>query len=255
MTWRIWLFSFFGPIVCSVIFIKNQNCSFKKFAVSITTSVKPFASGAGFLLFCIFMALCVIAPPSCWDELFKCLLPCVDFEPSQADCALVYYISGIWHSAWLLRANWVLWDVLLVLIAVVIWPKYVTGGDTETETSVLVFFSCAPMGWGQSHLSTALAVPPRKGNPRPVLALLWVFPGGSDGKASARNVGDPESIPGLGRSPGEGNGNPLQYSCLENPMDGGAWWATVHGVAKSRTWLSDFTLLYFCEKYYKPITV
>ena len=49
------------------------------------------------------------------------------------------------------------------------------------------------------------------------------FPGGSDGKASARNVGDLGSIPGLGRSPGEGNGNPLQYSCLENPTDGGAW--------------------------------
>ena len=60
-------------------------------------------------------------------------------------------------------------------------------------------------------------------------------------KASAYNVGDPGSIPGLGRSPGEGNGNPLQYSCLENPMDGGAWWAAVHGVAKSQTWLSDFT--------------
>ena len=59
-------------------------------------------------------------------------------------------------------------------------------------------------------------------------------------KASAYNVGDLGSIPGLGRSPGEGNGNPLQYSCLENPMDGGAWWATVHGVAKSRTRLSDF---------------
>ena len=50
-----------------------------------------------------------------------------------------------------------------------------------------------------------------------------VFPGGSDGKASAYNVGDLGSIPGLGRSPVEGNGNPLQYSCLENPMDRGAW--------------------------------
>ena len=49
------------------------------------------------------------------------------------------------------------------------------------------------------------------------------FPGGSDGKVSAYNAGDPGSIPGLGRSSGEGNGNPLQYSCLENPMDGGAW--------------------------------
>ena len=67
------------------------------------------------------------------------------------------------------------------------------------------------------------------------------FPGSSDGKASAYNMGDLGSIPGLGRSPGEGNGNPLQYSCLENPMDQGAWWATVHGVAKSWTRLSDFT--------------
>ena len=67
------------------------------------------------------------------------------------------------------------------------------------------------------------------------------FPGGSDSKMSAYNAGDLGSIPGSGRSPGEGNGNPLQYSCLENPMDGGAWRATVHGVAKSRTQLSDFT--------------
>ena len=69
------------------------------------------------------------------------------------------------------------------------------------------------------------------------------FPGGSEGKASAYNARDPGSIPGLGRSPGEGNGNPLQYSCLENSMDGGAWWATVHGVAKSRTRLRDLTSL------------
>ena len=59
-------------------------------------------------------------------------------------------------------------------------------------------------------------------------------PGGSDGKASAYNEGDLGSIPGLGRSPGEGNGNPLQYSCLENPMDEEAWWAIVHEVTKSR---------------------
>ena len=52
--------------------------------------------------------------------------------------------------------------------------------------------------------------------------LLGGFPGGSDGKASGYNAGDPDLIPGLGRSPGEGNGSPLQYSCLENPMDGGA---------------------------------
>ena len=67
--------------------------------------------------------------------------------------------------------------------------------------------------------------------------------GSSDGKACVYNVGDPGSIPELGRSSGEGNGNPLQYYCLENPKDRGAWKATVHGVAKSRTRLSDFTYL------------
>ena len=56
------------------------------------------------------------------------------------------------------------------------------------------------------------------------------FPGGSEVKATACNAGDLGSVPGSGRSPGEGNGNALQYSCLENPMDGGACWATVHGV-------------------------
>ena len=75
-----------------------------------------------------------------------------------------------------------------------------------------------------------------------VCVYLLDFPGGSDGKASAYNAGDQGSIPGSGRSPGERNGNPLQCSCLENPMDGGAWLATVHGVAKSQTRLSDFTV-------------
>ena len=68
------------------------------------------------------------------------------------------------------------------------------------------------------------------------------LPGGSDSKVSAYNAGDLGSTPGSGRSPREGNGNPLQYSCLENPMDGGAWLATVHGAAKSRTRLNDFTI-------------
>ena len=60
----------------------------------------------------------------------------------------------------------------------------------------------------------------------------WGFPHSSVGKESACNVGDMGSIPGSGSCPGEGNGNPLQYSCLENPTDRGAWQATVHGVAK-----------------------
>ena len=61
------------------------------------------------------------------------------------------------------------------------------------------------------------------------------FPGGSDSKEPACNMGDPGSIPGLGRSPGEGHGNPLQYSSLENPMDRGGWWAIVHRVTKNPT--------------------
>ena len=61
------------------------------------------------------------------------------------------------------------------------------------------------------------------------------FPGGSDGKESACSAGDLGSIPWSGRSPGEGNVNPLQYSCLENSMDRGAWWAVVHGVTKGQT--------------------
>ena len=65
--------------------------------------------------------------------------------------------------------------------------------------------------------------------------FTYSFPGGSDGKESACNEGDPGLVPESGKSPGEGNGNPLQYSCLENPMDGGAWWATVCRVANSQT--------------------
>ena len=66
-------------------------------------------------------------------------------------------------------------------------------------------------------------------------ADYWGFPGVSDGKESACNAGDPGLIPGLGRSPGEGNGNPFWYSRLENSMDRGYWWATVYGVSKSWT--------------------
>ena len=72
----------------------------------------------------------------------------------------------------------------------------------------------------------------------------WTSPVAQKAKASACNAGDLGLIPGSGRFPGGGNGNPLQYSCLENPMDGGAWWATAHGVAKSQTRLSNFTFTF-----------
>ena len=70
------------------------------------------------------------------------------------------------------------------------------------------------------------------------------FPGGSEVKAAASNVGDPDLIPGSGRFPGEGNSNSFQYSCLENPMDGGAWKAAVHGVAEDWAQLSNFTFTF-----------
>ena len=81
---------------------------------------------------------------------------------------------------------------------------------------------------GLSSVILVVLSPVNQGSPR-----------GSGGKEPACNAGDLGSIPGLGRSPGEGNGNPLQYSCLENPMDREAWRAAVHGVTKSQTQLSD----------------
>ena len=72
---------------------------------------------------------------------------------------------------------------------------------------------------------------------------IFLFPGGSDGKNSANNAGHPDPIPGLGRSSGEGNGYPLQYSCLENPVDRGAWQAIVHGGHRVRhDWVTDISL-------------
>ena len=70
------------------------------------------------------------------------------------------------------------------------------------------------------------------------------FPGGSEGKASACNAGDLGLIPGWRRSPGEGNGNLLQYPCLKNPMDGEAWWATVHAITKSWIQLSNLSFTF-----------
>ena len=68
------------------------------------------------------------------------------------------------------------------------------------------------------------------------------IPSGSDGEESAHDAGDLGSVPALGRSSGEGNGYPLQCSCLENSMDRGVWWAIVHGISESRTQLSDLHL-------------
>ena len=73
--------------------------------------------------------------------------------------------------------------------------------------------------------------------------LSTAFPGGSDNKESACNAGDSGSIPRLGKSPEKGNGNPLQYSCLENSIDRGPWWAIVHGLTKSQIQVSDYSIV------------
>ena len=85
--------------------------------------------------------------------------------------------------------------------------------------------SCKMLGWMKHKLELRLLGEISIRSDMQIIPLLQQkdFPGGADGKASAYNAGDPGSIPGLGRSPGEGNGTPLQYSCLENPMDGGAY--------------------------------
>ena len=83
-----------------------------------------------------------------------------------------------------------------------------------------------------------LCDPMNRSTPQLSSVYLLGFPGSSDGKESAHNAGDLGSIPGSGRSPGVGNGNSLQYSHLENSRDRGAWWATVHGVARGQTRMS-----------------
>ena len=84
------------------------------------------------------------------------------------------------------------------------------------------------------QVDSLLTEPPGKPHMRYAFFFLG-FTGGSHGKESAHSVGDPDLIPGLGRFPGEGNDDPLQYSCLKNSMDRGNWWATVHGVTQSWT--------------------
>ena len=123
--------------------------------------------------------------------------------------------------------------------------------DSESSNEIKVG-SCVgephlawPIGARTAHVDGGRGRDPARCPGHPLLStmiyrhLLLGFPGSSDSKESACNAGDPGSICGLGRSPGDGHGYPLQYSCLENSMDRGAWWATVHGVTKRWTRLSD----------------
>ena len=145
-------------------------------------------------------------------------------------------IQSTWHNAWHIvsvqkllatiiikpRASWIKWRFLLVS-----WncweTKWLrTAGKNAKEQLTDNFMTFQSYWWKIKGLSS------------------WEgFPGGSAVENLPASAGDVGSIPGSGRSPGEGNGNPLQYSCLGNPMDRGTWWTTVHGVTISWTWLSN----------------
>ena len=112
-----------------------------------------------------------------------------------------------------------------------LYEKIFTQYMHETRFSILNFVIVASRKWNTCDFVWLLFCS----------RLVRYHPCDSYGKASAYNAGDMGSIPGLGRSPGEGNGNPFQYCCLENPMARGAWQVTVHRVTKSWTQLSDFT--------------
>ena len=126
---------------------------------------------------------------------------------------------------------------------------------TTTKPKKLAEFSCrSNLIW--THLNVNLFLffyflvkTQRHQLPSQVKPTLYT--GGSNGKESACSAGDLGSIPGSGRSPGEGNGNPLQYPCLENSTDRGSGWATAHGVAKSQTQLSNL-LFHICQKNILP---
>ena len=104
--------------------------------------------------------------------------------------------------------------------------RHITSGAGRSNNSITFFPICGP------HFNERVKRELFELT-KTIIGLFWWF----SGKESACNAGDMNSIPESGRSPGEANGSPLRYSCLGKPMDRGVWWATVHGVAKSQTWL------------------
>ena len=134
-----------------------------------------------------------------------------------------------------LEAAWIPWFVASSSIS-----RFIAPTSASTLTSSDFDFSVLHGPVNQSQLNIIGYSPHFKILTHISIVICYTgFPGGSDGKESACNAVDLGSKPGSGRSPGEGNGNPLQYSCLENPMDRGSWWAPVHGFTKSWTRLSD----------------
>ena len=135
----------------------------------------------------------------------------------------------LWVSNWSTRGGWVEGHKLFVFHELQLWfLKGTLNPIVRLSQMCFTWYLWSPMPMPKKEI--IISFNSKSG-----------FPGGSAVKNPPANAGDTRdvvSIPGSGRSPGEGNGNPLQYSCLENPLDTGAWWVTVHGVTKRLTWLS-----------------
>ena len=140
-------------------------------------------------------------------------------------CDRMHCLPGFSHG--ILHARVLEWVAIFLLQGI-----FPTQGSNPDLPHSSILSPCG--GKNQTRLSAFTSLLHRQ------LYLSSGFLGDPDGKESSWNAGSPGLIPGLGRSPGEGNGYPLQHSCMENPMDKGAWLATVHRVTKSWTWLSDF---------------
>ena len=122
-------------------------------------------------------------------------------------------------------SKWIGGLVVRIELKTRLWQLTICLSGKSPDSSHNCLFICKMTLWNSLRINFDL------------ICYIYMIPGGSDGKASAYNVRDPSLIPGSGRSPGEGNGNPFQYSCLENPTDRRVWSAIVHGVTKSQTWL------------------
>ena len=140
-------------------------------------------------------------------------LKCFKWQPTQYSCLENPMDRGAWRATVHRSQSWIRLKRLSM-----------GHGDTQLEAS-------------SGHQKFRTGFPQRF--PMNTWIYSWDFPGGSDSKESACNAGDLRSIPESGRSSREGNGNPFQDFCLENPMDRGVWHATVHGVRKSWKWLSN----------------
>ena len=167
--------------------------------------------------------------------------------------SLLFNMLSVFVIAFLPRSKHLLTSWLQSLFTVILEPKKMNSITVSIFPHLFAMkwwdqmpWSYCFESWVLSQLFHSSLSPASKSSLVPLGFLPVGFPGGTYGKESACSA-DQALIPGLGRYPGEGNGNLLQHSCLENFMDRGAWWAIIHGVAKSQTWMSNLYYYYFCH--------